>query len=262
MQYNLFDLFGLIVDRSTISKTLRSMKISRKSLRRIASERSQLCRDMYFLEVSNYTHDQLVFMDESAANEHTMWRKRGYAAFGIRPVIKVPIKRSKRFSVLPAYCSDGILCYHIHKGSINGVRFEWFLEQEVLPRCNPFPGPKSVIVMDNCSTHHGEEVKRLCEEKGVILLYLPPYSPDFNPIEEFFSVLKAWLKRHHELAEHMSFRRYLHHAVRSCSGGQYAKAHFSHAGITVSDYVEDEEDDEELDSDDSDEEIDHSTVED
>ena len=138
------------------------MKISRKSLRRIASERSQLYRDTYFLAVSNYTHDQLVFMDESAANEYTMRRKRGYGAFGIRPVIQVPIKRSKRHSVLPVYCSDGILCYYIHKGSINRVRFEWFLRNEVLPRCNPFPGPKSVIVMDNCSIYYGAEVKRLC----------------------------------------------------------------------------------------------------
>ena len=241
MQYDLFDRFGLCVSQPTISKTLRAMKISRKSLRREASERSQICRDRYFLEVSNFTHDMLVFLDESAANEHTMWRKRGYSAFGIRPAIQVPVKRSERHSVLPAYCSDGILCYHIHQGSIDGARFEWFLQNEVLPRCNPYPGPKSVIVMDNCSTHHAPNVRRLCEERGVIILYLPPYSPDFNPIEEFFSVLKAWLKRYFELAEHMPFRRYLKRAVQACSAGVHAKAHFAHAGIWVGDYKEEEE---------------------
>ena len=241
MQYDLFDGFDLLVSQSTISKTLHSMKISRKSLRREALERSQICRDAYFLEVSKFTHDMLVFLDESAANEHTMWRKRGYAAFGIRPAIQVPVKRSKRHSVLPAYCSDGILCYHIHQGSIDGARFEWFLKNEVLPRCNPFPGPKSVLVMDNCSTHHAANVRRLCEEQGVMILYLPPYSPDFNPIEEFFSVLKAWLKRHFELAEGMSFRRYLELAVQACSAGIHAKAHFAHAGISVGDHEEEEE---------------------
>jgi transposase len=242
MQYELFDSFDLIVSQSTISKTLHAMKISRKSLRRVASERSQLCRDTYFLAVSDFTHDQLVFLDESAANEHIMWRKRGYSDFGIRPTISVPVKRSKRHSVLPAYCSDGILCYHIHQGSIDGARFEWFLKNEILPRCNSFPGPKSVLIMDNCSTHHGAEVKRLCGARGILLLYLPPYSPDFNPIEEFFSVLKAWLKRHFELAEDMPFRRYLELAVQACSGGTHAKAHFAHAGISVGEYeVEEEE---------------------
>lgn len=68
-----------------------------------------------------------------------------------------------------------------------------------------------------------------------MLLYLPPYSPDYNPIEEFFSVLKAWLKRHFELAEHMGFAAFLEHAVTACSGGKYAKGHFAHAGIHVGD---------------------------
>jgi len=67
----------------------------------------------------------------------------------------------------------------------------------------------------------------------VILLYLPPYSPDFNLIEKFFSVLKAWLKRHYKLAEDMSFEAYLHMAMGACSKGHFAAGHFRHAGITV-----------------------------
>jgi len=67
----------------------------------------------------------------------------------------------------------------------------------------------------------------------VILLYLPFYFSDFNSIEEFFSVLQAWLKRHYKLAEDMSFEAYLHMAMKASSKGHFAAGHFRHAGITV-----------------------------
>ena len=90
---------------------------------------------------------------------------------------------------------------HYFPPYLRPLSFKWSLRKEVVPRCNPFLGPKSVIAMDNWSTHHGFNVRRQCEERGVIILYLPPYYPDFNLIEDFFSVLKAWLKRHFELAK-------------------------------------------------------------
>ena len=77
-------------------------------------------------------------------------------------------------------------------------------------------------------------VKHLCEDTGVLLLYLPPYSPDFNLIEEFFSVLKSWIKRHYEEANSISFNAFLELAVTANSGGYYAKAHFLHAGVHIS----------------------------
>lgn len=114
MQCFLFDELDIHVSLDTVSRTLRSMKISRKNLRRLAAERSQICRDDYMLAVSHFTHDMLVFLDESAANEHTAHRKRGWAACGIKPSVYRPLKRSKRRSILPAYTSSGILAYHIH----------------------------------------------------------------------------------------------------------------------------------------------------
>ena len=58
-----------------------------------------------------------------------------------------------------------------------------------------FPGPNSVLVMDNARVHHGGRINELCEAANVVLVYLPPYSPDMNPIEKVFSVLKSRLKR-------------------------------------------------------------------
>ena len=60
---------------------------------------------------------------------------------------------------------------------------------------NRFPGRNSVLIMDNAKVHHGGRIRRICEDHGVLLVYLPPYSPDMNPIEKVFSVLKSQLKR-------------------------------------------------------------------
>ena len=214
------------------------MKVSRKNMRRVAKEQSQICREDYMLRVSQYAYDMLVFFDESAANEHTMLRKRGWSLFGIKPSVKRPLKRSERWSILPAYTINGIMAYYIHQGAINSARFEWFLSNEVLPRCSRFPGPNSILVMDNCSTHHSPGVSELCDQFGVLLIYLPPYSPDFNPIEELFSVIKAWLKRHQGLAEHMSFEQFLEEALKCCGQGQHSKGHFRHADYGVDNEVD------------------------
>ena len=60
---------------------------------------------------------------------------------------------------------------------------------------NPFPGPRSVVVMDNCRVHHNGRIGSIFEAQDILHMYLPPYSPDFNPIEKAFSVLKNQLKR-------------------------------------------------------------------
>lgn len=80
---------------------------------------------------------------------------------------------------------------------------------------NPFPGKRSIVIIDNCAIHHDEEIRRIIVEQcgayklyvnltklkipGAKLIYLPPYSPDLNPIEEAFSTIKAWLRRHEYL---------------------------------------------------------------
>jgi transposase len=80
--------------------------------------------------------------------------------------------------------------------------FEDFIEQ-LLHHYRPYPELNSVLIMDNASFHHGERIEQLCREAGVKLLYLPRYSPDLNPIEEFFAELKAFIKKQwHEYEGH------------------------------------------------------------
>ena len=222
-----------MISISWISATLKRIKISKKSLRREASERLYECRDGFKLEMSGITHDMIICLDESAANEYTAYRKRGWAPYGIIPWVKRPLQRSQRWSILPAYCSDGVLAYTIYHRAVDGALFAHFLKEQVLPRCNPFPGPRSVLVMDNCSIYLAAEIRELCDEAGVVIRYLPLYSPDFNPIEELFSVVKAWMKRHYELVHTMSFREFLYAAIDACSRPQLAKAHFRYTGYIV-----------------------------
>ncbi|KIO03989.1 hypothetical protein M404DRAFT_144226 [Pisolithus tinctorius Marx 270] len=69
-----------------------------------------------------------------------------------------------RYSILPAITLDGIITYDIIEGTVDGEQFLRFLKEHVMPFTNPYPGPCSVIIMDNCRIHHGEEIRKLVED--------------------------------------------------------------------------------------------------
>lgn len=79
----------------------------------------------------------------------------------------------------------------------------------------------------------------MCEAAGVRLEYLPPYSPDYNPIEESFSILKRWIQHNRKLVESFegNFDMFLHLAVRHCGTDKHAKAHFRHAQVNVDEEI-------------------------
>jgi len=154
MLYYLFDDWDIIVALFTLFNALKIMKINRKCLKREALKRSQKCRNLYFLDVSQFTHEMLVFLNESAVNEHTMHRKRDWTLYDISSRIIWPVKRSERWSILLIYCSDDILIRHIHQRNISEAHFEWFLTNEILSRCSRFSESKSMLILDNASVHH------------------------------------------------------------------------------------------------------------
>jgi len=119
-----------------------------------AEERNPELRSEWIRKISDYTACQLLFLDESAANERTGDRKYGWAPLGLRPVEYAPIKRSERWSILPVYSSDGFLVWEIIQGSWTKTTFNDFVRTQVLPICTPYPGPRSVLVMDNAKIHH------------------------------------------------------------------------------------------------------------
>ena len=97
---------------------------------------------------------------------------------------------------ISAIATNGVLDRHIVEGNVNADVFEEFVERSLLPHVLPFNGTNqhSVIILDNCSIHHVDHVVDLMESMGVLVIFLPPYSPDLNPIEEAFSKVKACLK--------------------------------------------------------------------
>jgi len=138
------------------------MEISKKSLSRRAAERNEELRTLWELELARFNDpDLFVFIDESAVDNRTVQRSQGWSAIGGRSVSRSTFLRGKRHSILPALSSDGIVALEIIEGSVNKELFLQFLRNRVAPQLNPFPGKKSVVIMDNCAIHHDEEIRGL-----------------------------------------------------------------------------------------------------
>jgi DDE superfamily endonuclease len=99
--------------------------------------------------------EQLVFIDETAANERTLDRKFGWSPVGLPSREIRPARRSQRWSVLPAYTLDGYIAYDIVHGSYNTASFNQFIAEKVLPLCRP-PHRRSILIMDNASIHRSQ----------------------------------------------------------------------------------------------------------
>jgi hypothetical protein len=119
-----------------------------------AAERNPELRDAWIKTVAKYKASQLLFLDESAANERTGDRKYGWAPVGKTPFEYTPFKRSERWSILPVYSSEGFLAWDIIQGSWKKDSFIEFVRTKVIPLCTAYPGPRSVLVMDNAPIHH------------------------------------------------------------------------------------------------------------
>lgn len=132
---------------------------------------------------------KLVFIDESWAKTN-MTRLRGRSLVGERLVEKVPFGHWTTTTLVAALDFNGMRCSMTLDGAINRPAFEAFVEQILVPTLSP----GDIVVMDNLSSHKGERVERLIQAAGANLLYLPPYSPDLNPIEPAFSKLKQLLR--------------------------------------------------------------------
>jgi transposase len=149
-------------------------------------------------------------------------------------MVKELLKRTPRWSILPAYTIDGYIATVLFQGSLNTMRFEDFVIDFALPRCTPFPGRNSVLVMDNCSIHRSDVISKACAKAGVLIQLLPPFSLDFNPIEYSFHDLMAWIRRHWMHAnEYTEFGQFLQEAICQNGGPANANAHFGACNINI-----------------------------
>jgi transposase len=132
----------------------------------------------------------LIFIDETWAST-TMARRYGRAPRGQRLRVGVPHGRWKTTTFVAGLRLSGLVAPFVLDGPINRPAFEAYVEKVLVPEL--WPG--DVVVLDNLSSHKGPRVRALIEAVGAKLLYLPPYSPDFNPIENAFAKLKALLRK-------------------------------------------------------------------
>ncbi len=233
MVWFLWEEWGLYVHQSTISRILKRRRWSNKKGQRVGIRQNDELRLNWVADLLQLTAEQLVFVDETLFNETTGWRHQAYAPVGEPARYQASRKRGHCWSVLPAYTIDGYLpCTGIREGWFNGEAFFRWLADELLPLCSPFPAPKSVIIMDNASIHCNARIEELIISHGCEVRYLPPYSPDFNPIELSFSVLKAWVRRHfEEIWPHFegTFGEFLHYAVERSRCDRFPRQHFKHS---------------------------------
>ena len=131
----------------------------------------------------------LIFIDESGIN---LGLTRLYARSpkGKRARGARPHKRGKNVSLIGALGFSGILTQISLLGATDGLTFEAFIAQRLVP--NLWAG--ACVIMDNCSIHKGEEIEQWITQAGAKLIYLPPYSPDFSPIENCWSKIKSLLR--------------------------------------------------------------------
>ena len=132
----------------------------------------------------------LVFLDESGCNTD-MTRRYAYSFGGSRAVDSAPLSKPKNTTIFSSIQLDGTLWYTTFSGGTTVERFKQYLKEELLPHLNC----DSVLVMDNMKSHHAKAVKDLLDNSGVQYIYLPPYSPDLNPIEKLWSKVKAFLRK-------------------------------------------------------------------
>jgi transposase len=131
-----------------------------------------------------------VFIDETWASTN-MARTHGRAPRGERLRAAVPHGHWKTTTFVAGLRNTGMVAPMVLDGPINGEFFQTYVDQVLVPELRP----GDVVVMDNLGSHKGAGIRAAIEAAGANLLYLPPYSPDFNPIENAFAKLKAALRK-------------------------------------------------------------------
>ena len=156
-----------------------------------ATERDEFLRAAWrSLVAGGVRAERLVFVDEIGSNTSLRplyaWSRRGE-----RAPCSVPRNWSKNVTLLASMGPRGMGPSLAVEGSTTRAVFEAYVEEALAPSLSA----GQVVVMDNLSAHKGGRVRKLIEGEGCKVVYLPPYSPDFNPIEQAFAKIKAMLRR-------------------------------------------------------------------
>lgn len=133
---------------------------------------------------------RLVFLDETSVKTN-LTRLRGRAPRGERLYGAAPFGRWRTQTFIAGLTCEEIIAPWVIEGAMNGAAFTTYVETQLAPRLTP----GTVVILDNLSTHRNPRAAEALKERRCWFLFLPPYSPDLNPIEQAYSKLKAQLRR-------------------------------------------------------------------
>lgn len=200
---HIHEVLGVCISPPTICRLLKAFGITRKKIRQVATQRCDLLRGAFLAHCFTFSADKFVFVDESGSDARNHVRKFGYTVRGMTPICHRFLARGQRVNAIAAISTTGLQALELTCNTINADVFYDFVRGSLIPQMLPFDGinPTSIAVMDNLSVHHVDEITDLFQQHGILLLFLPAYSPDLNPIEELFSYVKYYLKKHDELLQ-------------------------------------------------------------
>ena len=166
--------------------------VEKKTAHAIEQDRPDILkrREAWFENQLDWDPARLVFIDETWASTN-MARTRGRAPRGERLRAGVPHGHWKTTTFIAGLRLSGFVAPIVLDGPINGEAFQAYVDQALVPTLRS----GDIVVMDNLGSHKGPGIRKAIETAGATLLYLPPYSPDFNPIEKAFAKLKALLRK-------------------------------------------------------------------
>ncbi len=140
-------------------------------------------------QIASFSKENLVYVDESGIDSY-VYQSFGYAPRGTKVFGEISGKRYARESFVAAKCGSEILAPFCFQGTCHTDLFNFWLETCLIPVLKP----GQIVILENATFHKSEKTKTLIENASCILLFLPPYSPDLNPIETFWANLKAKIR--------------------------------------------------------------------
>ncbi len=155
-----------------------------------ASERNEEERTTWRAAIATHDPQQLVYVDESSTHT-SLLRLYGWAPHDQRAAGSAPRNHSHNTTLVATLTPDGLQePWLLLERAMDTDSFGWYIRGQLAPRLQP----GQIVVMDNLSAHKAARIREALVARGCDVLFLPPYSPDFNPIEQAFSKLKAILR--------------------------------------------------------------------
>lgn len=178
------------ISAKSISRGLKKMGFSRKKKTYGYKERDEQKRAEFSGEIAKKEEEDLVFVDEAGMDSRDDYGY-GWNEIGERFYDLKSGKRQGRTNMVAGVCNKELLAPFTVEGSFNRVTMEIWLEKCLVPNLRP----GQIVIMDNASFHKGGRIEEIIKGAGCELRYLPPYSPDLNPIEKCWSWLKSRIRK-------------------------------------------------------------------